>query len=86
VKRLLFFIAVLSLLVSFGNEGWVKLYQLRRVEASLEEQNHLVALQNDKIRREIDLLNDPKYLERLIRNEMGYAREDEKLYEFVEVK
>jgi cell division protein FtsB len=76
----------LSLLVSFGNEGWVKLYQLRRVEASLEEQNHLVALQNDKIRREIDLLNDPKYLERLIRNEMGYAREDEKLYEFVEVK
>jgi cell division protein FtsB len=86
VKRLLFFIAVLSLLVSFGNEGWVKLYQLRRIGASLEEQNHLVALQNEKIRREIDLLNDPKYLDRFIRNEMGYAREGETLYEFVEPK
>jgi cell division protein FtsB len=86
VKRLLFFIAVLSLLVSFGNEGWVRLYQLRRVGASLEEQNHLIALQNDKIRLEIEDLQDPKYLERFIRNEMGYAREGETLYEFIEAR
>ncbi|HSA58694.1 MAG TPA: septum formation initiator family protein [bacterium] len=84
MKRLLFFIAVLSLLVSFGNEGWVRLYQLRRVGASIEEQNRLVALQNDKIRHEIEDLRDPKYLERFIRNEMGYAREGETLYEFIE--
>lgn len=84
MKRLLIFIGVLSLLVSFGNEGWVKLYRLRRVEAAIEEQNRLLALQNAKIRREIDDLNDPRYLERLIRNDMGYAREGETLYEFVE--
>lgn len=86
MKRLLFFIAVLSLLVSFGNEGWVRLYQLRRVEASLEEQNRLVALQNDEIRREIEDLKDPKYLERFIRNELGYSREGETLYEFIEAR
>ncbi len=86
MKRLLFFIAVLSLLVSFGNEGWVKLYRLRRVEAGLEEQNRLVAMQNDKIRHEIGSLKDPKYLDRFIRNELGYSRQGEMLYEFIEGK
>lgn len=84
MKRFFFFILLLSLLVAFGNEGWVKLYKLRQMDTDLAEENRLWALQNEKIRREIDDLKDPKYLERLIRNDMGFAREGEILFEFVE--
>ena len=86
MKRLFFFIALLSLLVVFGNQGWVKLYKLRQAEASLEAQNRQIAANNDKIRREIDNLSDPKYLDHFIRNELGYSRPNETLYEFVDGK
>ena len=86
MKRLFFFIALLSLLVAFGNQGWVKLYKLRQAEASLETKNRQIAADNDKIRREIDNLSDHKYLDRFIRNELGYSRTNETLYEFVDDK
>jgi cell division protein FtsB len=84
VKRLFFFIAFLSLLVAFGNQGWVKLYKLRQAEAAMEVQSRRMAADNEKIRREIEDLNDPKYLDHLIRNDMGFARDGESLFEFVE--
>lgn len=84
MKRFFIFIAVLSLLVAFGNEGWVKFYKLRQVAASLEDQNRLIYLQNERIRTEIANLQDSKYLERFIRNELGYTREGEFLYEFTQ--
>lgn len=84
MKRFLFFIALLALLASFGNQGWVKLYKMRQAEAALAEENRLAANENEKIRQEIENLQDPKYLEHFIRNEIGLAREGETLYEFVE--
>jgi cell division protein FtsB len=84
MKRLFFFILLLSLLASFGNEGWVKFYKMRQAVASLESQNRAVAAENEKIRREIENLKDPKYLDHFIRNEIGFVREGESLYEFVE--
>lgn len=84
MKRLFFFVALLSLLVAFGNQGWVKLYKLRQAEAAIESQNLQIAADNEKIRREIDDLSDPKYLDHFIRNELGYSRPSETLYEFVD--
>ena len=84
MKRLLLFILVLGLLICFGNEGWVRLYKLRAAEASLEAQNRLLTLQNEKSRHEVEDLKDPKYIDHFIRNEMGYVREGEIAYEFVE--
>lgn len=84
MKRFLFFVVLLAALASFGNQGWVRLYKMRQAEAALDEQNRVSAAENEKIRREIENLKDPKYLEHFIRNEIGLAREGETLYEFVE--
>lgn len=86
MKRLFFFVGLLSLLVAFGNQGWVKLYKLRQAEAAIETQNRQIASENEKIRLEIDNLSDPKYLDHFIRNELGYSRANETLYEFVDGK
>ncbi len=84
MKRVLTFIIFLSALVSFGNEGWVRLYKLRQFKNTLEEKNRTIAQNNDGLRAEIRKLNDPKYLEHYIRQQIGFIREDELIYEFVD--
>lgn len=83
MRRLLFFILFLALLVSFANEGWVKLYKLRQFEGTLDGENRAVARDNASLRREIRNLGDSKYLDRLIRRETGFIRDNELIYEFV---
>lgn len=82
MKRLFFFILFMGILVSFGNEGWVKLYHLKQFEKGLEEKNALLAQNNRDLLKEIQDLKDLKYIEHYIRRELGYVRADEILYEF----
>jgi cell division protein FtsB len=82
MKRLVFFILFLSLLVSFGNEGWVRLYHLKQFGKSLEEKNGALAKNNRALFREIQDLKDSRYLEHYIREELGYLKENEVSYEF----
>lgn len=83
MKRLLFFILFLSLLVSFGNEGWVKLYKLKQFERSLEEENRSLTEASAALHQEIKNLNEADYLNHFIRSEIGFVRENELIYEFV---
>ena len=77
MKRLLFFILFLGILVSFANEGWVKLYKLRQFEKTLDGENRAIARNNNSLRGEIQNLGDPKYLDLLIRRETGFIRDNE---------
>jgi cell division protein FtsB len=82
MKRFVFFILFLSLLVSFGNEGWFKLYRLKQFERMLQKKNELLVQNNAALLKEIRNLKDPRYLEHYIREELGYLKDDEVLYEF----
>ena len=84
MKRVLTFILFLSLLAAFSNEGWVRLYTLRRFESALEDENRTVAEANEALRAEIQKLKDPRYLEHAIRRRIGFIRKDELIYEFVD--
>lgn len=81
MKRLVIFILFLALLAFFGNEGWLKFYKLKSVENGLREENRLLAEHNMTLLTEIDDLKDPKYLEHYIREELGYVKAGEVLYE-----
>lgn len=81
MKRVFFWVAFLGLLVSFGNEGWVKWFRLRQLEKLMEEKNHLLSQNNTLLRKEIELLHQPATLERTIREELGYVKQDEILYD-----
>ena len=84
MKRILTFVVFLSALASFGNEGWVKLYKLRQIEGTMEEENLTLAANNEDLRREIQRLQNPKYLEHYIRRQIGFIRDNELIYEFVD--
>ena len=83
MKRIFFFILFLGVLASFGNEGWVKLYKLRQHEASLEGENRLMAQRNLELQFEIENLKESKYLDHYIRRELGFIRDHEIIYEFI---
>ncbi len=81
MTRILFFILVLALLASFGNQGWLKLYHLRRVEQSRMADNRYLDSENDHLKSEIERLKTAEYLEHLIRNDLGFVRDNEVIYE-----
>lgn len=81
MKRLFFLVLVLSVCAFFGNEGWFKLYRLKKVEHSLEEENRNLKGENGVLLREIRDLKDTRYVEHYIRDVLGFIREDEISYE-----
>lgn len=81
MRKLLFFMMFMIALASFGKQGGFKFFQLWRLEKSLKEENHLLAEKNKVLLQEISNLKDSRYLQHTIREELGYARQDELLYE-----
>ena len=90
MKQPLLLILFLGLLIAFatfgafGNDGWVKLLRLRRYNASLETQNASLIQNNSRLKKQIADLKNPKYLEHCIRDELGYLKEGEILFEMSE--
>ncbi len=84
MKRLLFFTFLLSLLVTFGNEGWLRFYRLRQFERSLQKKITDLQEGNLLLQKETQSLRDPESVETLVRDQMGYVRKNEILYEFAE--
>ena len=81
MKQLLSFIILLSLLAFFGNQGGLKLYRLKQFEKKLIQKNQLLSEENGSLRKEMIALKNKKYLERLIREDMGFVRENETIYD-----
>lgn len=61
-----------------------KYRDLKQQQEDLEKQVKKLAVEIEKIREERDLLkNDPEYLEKVIRQEMGLVKPGEIVYKFV---
>ena len=76
-------LVMLLLSVLMGSSGPRDLIALQRHRAELEARRDSLAAENASFRTEIQKLrSDDRYLERLIRRELGYARPDELIYKF----
>lgn len=69
-----------ALFAILGEQGLLKLHQLHQTEERLEEMITDINAENDALATEIALLKDPRYLEKVIRDELGYLRPDEVIY------
>jgi cell division protein FtsB len=76
-------LVLLSLSVLLGNQGPRDLVALQSHRAALEASRDRLAVENASFRTRVQRLrSDDRYLERLIRSELGYARPDELVYKF----
>jgi cell division protein FtsB len=76
-------LVMLVLSVLMGSSGPRDLIALQRHRGELEARRDSLAAENASFRTKIQKLrSDDRYLERLIRRELGYARPDELIYKF----
>ncbi len=69
----------------FGPQGVVELVRLRGSLARLEEENKVLLIQNQALEKEVyRLRNSPAYMEKVAREEYGYAFEGETVHSFPE--
>jgi cell division protein FtsB len=69
-----------------GPQGAVGFLRLKGSLKRLEAENRALLLQNQALEKEVFLLrNSPSYLEKVAREEYGYAYEGEKVYTFSDV-
>jgi cell division protein FtsB len=84
---LIFGAVLVTLLLStlLGNLGPRDLLALQSHRAALEARRDQLAADNATFRTRIQRLrSDDRYIERLIRRELGYARPDELVYKFAD--
>jgi cell division protein FtsB len=78
-------LAMLLLNALLGKLGPRDLVALQSHRAALEQRRNLLAADNDSFRTRVQRLrSDDRYIERLIRRELGYARPDELVYKFAD--
>lgn len=79
-------IALLLLWVVFSPYGLLKYKAVRAELKELNRENSELKAQNDGLREEITKIKkDPKYLEEVARNELGFLKRNELMFQF-EVK
>ena len=84
---LIFGVVLVMLILSalLGRQGPNDLVALQSHRAALEARRDQLAADNAAFRTRVQKLrSDDRYLERLIRRELGYARPDELVYKFTD--
>ena len=84
---LIFGVVLVMLILSalLGRQGPNDLVALQSHRAALEGRRDQLAADNAAFRTRVQKLrSDDRYLERLIRRELGYARPDELVYKFAD--
>ena len=79
--KLAVFILILVLLYLFSDQGFFKLRRLRATEKRLKQENIELANKNSEMQAEIARLKDPGYLEKFIRDKIGYVKTNELVIE-----
>ncbi len=72
--------AIFALFAVLGDQGLLRLRQVRDTEKRLDQMIEHIQSENDKLSTEAQLMRDDKYLEKVIREELGYLRPDEVVY------
>jgi cell division protein FtsB len=76
-------LAALVLNCLFGRSGPRDLLRLSAERAHMIEENSRLRDENKRLEAQIiQLRTDPNYLQRMIREELGYSRPDELVYRF----
>lgn len=76
-------VVIFFLVITFGNQGLVDVYSLKKERDRLEEKNRCLKKENAGLRRTIDrLIHDPEYVESVAREELGMVGGDEIIYHF----
>lgn len=69
-----------TLFAVLGDQGLLKLHQMRLTEAQLGQMVHEVRAENNRLAIEIERLKETPYLEKVVREELGFLRPDEVVY------
>ena len=86
IGRVLFviFVAVV-LLIIFGDRGLMDYRAVREKQATLEEANRRLAVENDDLKREIGLLKtDERSIGAVARRELGMVKPGDRVYQFAD--
>ncbi len=65
------------ILTAFGDEGLLKLRKLYVLRNKIHTENQELFKTNQRLNQEINLLKEPLYTERLIREKLGYVKPKE---------
>jgi cell division protein FtsB len=85
-KYLIIFLAFMTILIAFGNNGLVDNYILNEKLSIIKDDNSRIIAENQALRTEILLLRgDPKYIEKIARDELGMVRKGDIVYRFGDV-
>jgi cell division protein FtsB len=80
-RYLIFFLLLMTLLITFGNRGFVDNYLMSKRLAQLKSQTAEITMENNELRQKIILLrNDISYIEMIARNELGMVRKGDIVY------
>ena len=67
----------------FSERGLIKFISLKSELRKMEEFNNTLQLENEELKEYINLLNeDPRYIEKLAREELGLLEKEELVYFF----
>jgi cell division protein FtsB len=70
-------VSFFGLLTVFGDEGLLKLRNFYSLRDRIRRENSEIFNTNQKLIEQIDLLKEPLYAERLIREKLGYVKPKE---------
>ena len=74
-------VAVLGLILVYGDQGLVHLFRLNQDKAKLKAANEELQEKNRRLMMKIDRIKkDPRYIEEEARKKLGLVRPDEKIY------
>jgi cell division protein FtsB len=82
---LVVFIILMSLLITFGNRGFVDNYIMKEKLEALKKSNQDMVIESRDLKRTIVLLrSDLTYIEMVARNEFGMVRKGDLVYRYAQ--
>lgn len=73
----------LGLFVALGiNGGIFDFIQSKRVEKAMEEEISLIELKSEQVKLKLERVNDPKYIEKKIKERFNYVAEGDLVFIF----
>jgi cell division protein FtsB len=80
-RLIMIILLVVGFLILFGKKGLIDNYKMQHRVAELSTTNQQMLKENSRLKQEILLLRkDPKYIERLARNELGMVKKGDIIY------
>jgi cell division protein FtsB len=84
-RYLIVLVLIMGALIAFGDRGLIDNYRMKLKLMSLKKTNHEITLENIALKKNITLLRDnPSYIERVARSELGMVKKGELVYRKVQ--